>query len=747
MRPEPRALTSIAAVGTFGAIEGLQGYGVSLFTPEIAGALKVAAVTIVSARILGLILGAALPLVVPAVPATRRLTVRVWTCRVGAVLCAISLALTGEVKSTGALVSVLCITAMASAPGRGLHRSMAVAEADSAFRVSALSVLQLAMLGAQFGLAVGVATGALNSWHEALETVGALGVLAAVLSSVLLRPAAGYDGTVDDPIDDHPTGHATDDAATDAHATDDAATDHTATDHTATDHAATDHAATDDAATGQATGHAIDDGAIDANATERPAVATPDALGWKQISRSWRATPSLVGIGVAMLAVGMLLMPFDAILSIFLHHRWHLGMRGTGVVFLIIASTSIVAVLIDAARADRMLVEAPGRLATESWRVLIAASALLGLGVLSPSRTLMVVAISLGGALIATLVPMLGSLGFAVVPVQQRAAMSAALASALTAGALFGVIYATSFENRHGPRSALLAMAALGLVVAIWWRAKAAALSSDQRRTREDAVEARSRAATRAAGGRAPLLECHGISFFYGSLQVLFDVDFTIDDGEVVALLGTNGAGKSTLLKVISGIGLPQRGSVRLSGNDITYLDADERVRSGITQIPGGRAVFGSMTVIENLQSFGYTLGRDRRTIDESIERSLEAFPRLRERRSALAATLSGGEQQMVGLSKALILRPRLLLIDELSLGLAPVVVGPLLDLVRRINSEGTAVVIVEQSVNIALSLVDHAYFMEKGTMRFDGPAQDLLDRHDLLRAVFLEGAAKGAMP
>jgi ABC-type branched-subunit amino acid transport system ATPase component len=227
---------------------------------------------------------------------------------------------------------------------------------------------------------------------------------------------------------------------------------------------------------------------------------------------------------------------------------------------------------------------------------------------------------------------------------------------------------------------------------------------------------------------------------------VLFDVDFTIDDGEVVALLGTNGAGKSTLLRVISGIGLPQRGSVRLSGNDITYLDAEERVRSGITQVPGGRAVFGSMTVIENLQSFGYTLGRDRRTIDESIERCLEAFPRLRERRSSPAATLSGGEQQMVGLSKALILRPRLLLIDELSLGLAPVVVGPLLDMVRRINSEGTAVVIVEQSVNIALSLVDRAYFMEKGTMRFDGSAQDLLDRHDLLRAVFLEGAAKGAM-
>ena len=127
----------------------------------------------------------------------------------------------------------------------------------------------------------------------------------------------------------------------------------------------------------------------------------------------------------------------------------------------------------------------------------------------------------------------------------------------------------------------------------------------------------------------------------------------------------------------------------------------------------------------------------------QAIDECFEAFPRLYERRLSLAANLSGGEQQMLGLSKALILQPRLLLIDELSLGLAPIVVGQLLDMVRRINETGTAVVLVEQSVNVALSLVDHAYFMEKGEMRFDGPAQDLLAREDLLRAVFLEGASK----
>src|SRR5205807_3953274 len=183
---------------------------------------------------------------------------------------------------------------------------------------------------------------------------------------------------------------------------------------------------------------------------------------------------------------------------------------------------------------------------------------------------------------------------------------------------------------------------------------------------------------------------------------------------------------------------------VRYRGQEITYLDAERRLRLGVTQIPGGRAVFGPMTVVENLRSFGYTLAGDRGAIDRAIETSFDAFPRLYERRNSLASTLSGGEQQMLGLSKALMLRPRLLLIDELSLGLARVIVAQLLEMVRRINADGTAVVLVEQSVSIALNLVEHAYFMEKGDIRFDGRARDLLARDDLLRAVVLQGTSAG---
>ena len=305
------------------------------------------------------------------------------------------------------------------------------------------------------------------------------------------------------------------------------------------------------------------------------------------------------------------------------------------------------------------------------------------------------------------------------------------------------MIFLSGLDKRLGLSGALAALMLPGVVAGLIVRSAAPLLDRDLDRMIDGVLESEDIRVIKQRGGHLPMLACKGIDFSYGQLQVLFDVDFTVDDGEMVALLGTNGAGKSTLLKVVSGIGLPSKGTVRFRGEDITYLDAERRVPLGITQVPGGRAVFGTMDVVENLRTYGYSLRRDRKRVEESIELCLEAFPRLRERRTSLASTLSGGEQQMLGLSKALILQPKLLLIDELSLGLAPVIVGQLLDMVRRINEGGTAVVLVEQSVNIALSLVDHAYFMEKGEMRFDGPAQQLLERDDLLRAVFLEGASK----
>jgi ABC-type branched-subunit amino acid transport system ATPase component/MFS family permease len=235
------------------------------------------------------------------------------------------------------------------------------------------------------------------------------------------------------------------------------------------------------------------------------------------------------------------------------------------------------------------------------------------------------------------------------------------------------------------------------------------------------------------------LLEVRHLDLSYGQVQVLFDVSLNVGDGEFLALLGTNGAGKSTLLKVVSGQVLAQRGSVHFGGVDVTDIGAQRRVQLGLSQVAGGRAVFGPLTVAENLDLFSVSAGDDPAVRREALERAYDTFPILKDRRNQSAQTLSGGQQQMLALAKAVMMSPRMLCIDELSLGLAPSVVGELLDILRAINQAGTAVVLVEQSLNVALSIADRAVFMEKGEIRFDGPASELRDRDDLLRSVFLE--------
>ncbi len=239
----------------------------------------------------------------------------------------------------------------------------------------------------------------------------------------------------------------------------------------------------------------------------------------------------------------------------------------------------------------------------------------------------------------------------------------------------------------------------------------------------------------------APALEVRGLDFSYGPVRVLFGVDLTVPQGEAVALLGTNGAGKSTLLKAVCGLVRPSAGTVRAFGDDITRWSTDRRVSAGLVQVPGGRSTFPSLTVEENLRAGAWTFRRQRALVAERLARVLDLFPELADRLPDAAGNLSGGQQQMLALGRALMLEPRLLLVDELSLGLAPVIVERLLATVRRLHDEGTTVVLVEQSVNIALSLATMAYFLERGSVRFGGPAAELAARDDLVRSVFLEGA------
>ena len=241
--------------------------------------------------------------------------------------------------------------------------------------------------------------------------------------------------------------------------------------------------------------------------------------------------------------------------------------------------------------------------------------------------------------------------------------------------------------------------------------------------------------------GTTNLLLLKGVEAGYDNRLVLQGIDMRLDEGEIVALLGTNGAGKSTLLKSISGIVEADRGAIVLDGRDITHAPPNEIAALGIVQMPGGQGVFGSLTVKENLELAGWTNRRDPAGVAAATAEVLEMFPVLAERLDLPAANMSGGQQQMLALAMSFVMRPKVLLIDELSLGLAPVVVGQLLPIVRRMADDGVTVILVEQSVNVALTVAERAYFMERGKIMFDGPTAELLERPDLLRSVFLSAA------
>lgn len=252
---------------------------------------------------------------------------------------------------------------------------------------------------------------------------------------------------------------------------------------------------------------------------------------------------------------------------------------------------------------------------------------------------------------------------------------------------------------------------------------------------------ARSEATLLRRKGTAKLLLVRGVDVRYDQLQILFGVDVEVGEGEIVALLGTNGAGKSTLLRAVIGLIQASGGAIVFDGRDITHTPPDEIARRGIAVVSGGEGVFGQLTVGENLRLASWAIEHDRA---DPVGDVFATFPSLLARLDDPAGDLSGGQQQMLALGMAMLRRPRLLIIDELSLGLAPAVVGDLLEVVRRLRDEGTSILLVEQSVNVALSVADRAYFLEKGTVRYEGPATPLLERPDLLRSVFLRSTRPG---
>ncbi len=350
----------------------------------------------------------------------------------------------------------------------------------------------------------------------------------------------------------------------------------------------------------------------------------------------------------------------------------------------------------------------------------------------------MILANAFQGAAFATIRPAIA----AVVPYKMRAQAFAMVGVYIfLMGGFFGGLLAGAFSDAWGQRTALTIIvppaAVLGGLLIMYG---AQFMRSDISLGVQELLEEQEERKRMAADPEhIPVLQVRNLDAGYGPLQVLFDVEFEVQRGEVVALLGTNGAGKSTLLKTIAGLIMPDRGVVRFNGRTVTLVSPELRVAAGMVQVPGGEAVFPTLSVKENLDIW-CELIEDPAKRDAARERVFRVFPIIHERLDQRAGSMSGGQQQMLALSKALLLEPELLLIDELSLGLAPVVVQELLAVVERLKEEGLTMVIVEQSVNVALAVADRAIYMERGEVKFEGPAQELLEQGDLLHAVFLSG-------
>jgi ABC-type branched-subunit amino acid transport system ATPase component/MFS family permease len=484
---------------------------------------------------------------------------------------------------------------------------------------------------------------------------------------------------------------------------------------------------------------------VDADLAARARDAARVPFG--EARRQLFAVRSLKRIWVAMPVLGIAVVALPLLVSLFFERVYGFGTFGRGVVTFLSGAGTFAGLVLGQRLATRALVAGrTERLATYDGLAIAGIGvALLG-AVLSPWAPLSAACIFLVGLAVGAYQPAYFSLVGIVSPARVRSQAYAWTILYLGGGALLAPLFADVGES-SGYRTALTLLAFSLL-------AGGAVVTTAAGSVRRDADQAVAALATAAAlDGQDPddraLLTVRGLDVAYDGVQVLFGVDLEVQRGEILALLGTNGAGKSTLLSAVSGLVDPVGGSVFYAGRDITHADAGQTAALGIVQMPGGKATFPTLSVAEHFRLAGWLHDRpdERSRLRAEVEEVLGRFPRLRERWDTPAGALSGGEQQQLALGMAFVARPELLLVDELSLGLAPTVVSTLLDMVRAIHARGTTVVVVEQSVNVALSLAERACFLEKGTVRFSGPTADLLEREDVLRSVFLAGATARTEP
>lgn len=451
----------------------------------------------------------------------------------------------------------------------------------------------------------------------------------------------------------------------------------------------------------------------------------------------------LLGVGV----LGFVLVAVPTFVSVLLEDTYGLGVLARGTTLAVTELGSLAGVIVGGVLGERLLRTRPPSAilvlagSVAAYGVLFSASlylpslVLVTAGITGANAVLYAGTVPIYAFVAAVVPPRLRSLGFALLGVY-----------IFLLGGFLGGIVTGLLSDANGPRFALavttapICLVAAGLAAygARFVRADIAMVTRDL----EDEDVERRRVAARGAG--APVVQVRSLDVSYGSAPVVFGVDLEVERGEILALVGTNGAGKSTVLRAMSGLAEATRGEVLLDGRAITYASPADRVDLGLVMMPGGDAVFPGLSVFENLLAGCHRFAWDRTEVRRRIASVLEYFPALDGLADRPAGRLSGGEQQMLGLAKAMLLEPRVLLVDELSLGLSPVAVRTIVDVIRRLRDDGVAVVVVEQSIDLALAIADRAVFLERGRVRFSGRSEDLRGRDDLLRAVFLGEGAGG---
>jgi ABC-type branched-subunit amino acid transport system ATPase component/predicted MFS family arabinose efflux permease len=449
-------------------------------------------------------------------------------------------------------------------------------------------------------------------------------------------------------------------------------------------------------------------------------------------------TVKTVVVGFSALGFGLFTVP--VLESLYLEERWNLDPLDRGVTITVGGIFAVFGLLYVGPKFDRLWREDP----TRSLRMV---GLCIGLGTLFkpiqyavPNVPLFIAFGVPQTVLFIAAFAMVGPLMQSIVPYRLRGTGTALITLYIFfIGAAGGGLISLLFTDAWGPRTTALVLSVPTSILGGWILYRGARhVRHDLSLNVQELLDEQDEEKRRHESDEIPALQVNNLDFCYGPVQVLFDVGFEVKQGETLALLGTNGAGKSTLLRVISGLGTPRRGVVRLGGRTITYTSPQMRAALGIHQLPGGKGVFPDMTVRQNLTMGAYIHRRDRTDVANRIDRVFELFPDLAGRQDQRASSMSGGQQQMLALARVLLHDPEILLIDELSLGLAPTVVQDLLGVIERLQEQGQTIIIVEQSLNIALAVADRAIFLEKGQIRFEGPAQELLERDDLARAVFL---------